>query len=195
LVSLYFVNKKIEKIKKKIYDKFYSSIYDELLTSPARNQFEVLQVKETLLKKYKNGKPLILDIGCGQGTYKNLFLDNEKISAANWVAVEVWEPYIRKYSLAEKYNKVIKNLDKMLEKICSGTNLNIFIGNKPQIKIKRQEIIKMLIDLIAIQNETMKMSSIERKNRLETASKKYCINKELSQFFLFELKNDIFVYS
>ena len=95
----------------------------------------------------------------------------------------------------EKYNKVIKNLDKMLEKICSGTNLNIFIGNKPQIKIKRQEIIKMLIDLIAIQNETMKMSSIERKNRLETASKKYGINKELSQFFLFELKNDIFVYS
>ena len=32
----------------------------------------------------------------------------------------------------------LKNLDKMLEKICSGTNLNIFIGNKPQIKIKRQ---------------------------------------------------------
>ena len=95
----------------------------------------------------------------------------------------------------EKYNKVIKNLDKMLEKICSGTNLNIFIGNKPQIKIKRQEIIKMLIDLIAIQNETMKMSSTERKNRLEDASKKYGINKELSQFFLFELKNDIFIYS
>lgn len=58
---------------KKIYDKFYSSIYDELLTSPARNQFEVLQVKETLLKKYKNGKPLILDIGCGLGNQVDLF--------------------------------------------------------------------------------------------------------------------------
>jgi hypothetical protein len=95
----------------------------------------------------------------------------------------------------EKYNKSIKNLDKILEKICSGTNLNIFIGNKPQIKIKRQEIIKMLIDLINIQNETMKMSAIERKNRLEESSKKYGINTTLSQYFLFELKNDIFVYS
>jgi SAM-dependent methyltransferase len=49
----------------------------------------------------------ILDIGCGQGTYKNLFLDNETITGSNWVAVEVWEPYIRKYSLEEKYNRVI----------------------------------------------------------------------------------------
>jgi SAM-dependent methyltransferase len=49
----------------------------------------------------------ILDIGCGQGTYKNLFLDNETITASNWVAVEVWEPYIRKYALTEKYNQVI----------------------------------------------------------------------------------------
>jgi SAM-dependent methyltransferase len=49
----------------------------------------------------------ILDIGCGQGTYRNLFLDNESITGSNWVAVEVWEPYIRKYSLEEKYNRVI----------------------------------------------------------------------------------------
>ena len=56
----------------KIYDKFYSSIYDELLTSSARNQFEVLQVRETLLKKYSE-KPMILDIGCGLGHQVDLF--------------------------------------------------------------------------------------------------------------------------
>ncbi len=95
----------------------------------------------------------------------------------------------------EKFNKSIKNLDKMLEKICTGLNLNIFTGNKPQTKIKRQEIIKMLIDLILIQNETIKMNTTERKNRLEQSSKKYGVATELSQFFLFELKNDIFVYS
>jgi hypothetical protein len=88
-----------------------------------------------------------------------------------------------------------KRCDKILEKICSGTNLNIFIGNKPQIKIKRQEIIKMLIDIISIQNETMKTSSIDRKLRLEQSAKNYGINPNLSQYFLFELKNDIFVYS
>ena len=57
----------------KIYDKFYSGIYDELLTSPARNQFEVLQVRETLFKKYKGGKIAILDIGCGLGHQVDLF--------------------------------------------------------------------------------------------------------------------------
>ena len=70
----------------------------------------------------------------------------------------------------------------------------MLIGNRPQIKIKRQEIIKMLIDLINIQNETMKiMTTTERKTRLEKSSKDYGIKKELTQFFLFELKNDIFI--
>lgn len=95
----------------------------------------------------------------------------------------------------EKFNRSIKNLDKIVEKICAGLNLNILTGNKPQTKIKRQEIIKMLIDLILIQNETIKMNATERKNRLEQSSKKYGVATELSQFFLFELKNDIFVYS
>lgn len=50
----------------------------------------------------------ILDIGCGRGTYKLLFAENEVISSSNWVAVEVWEPYIEKFSLEKKYNKVIR---------------------------------------------------------------------------------------
>lgn len=57
----------------------------------------------------------ILDIGCGQGTYKNLFLDIEHINSSNWVAVEVWTPYIKKYSLEEKYNKVINEDARQLE--------------------------------------------------------------------------------
>lgn len=95
----------------------------------------------------------------------------------------------------EKFNKSIKNLDKIVEKVCGGLNMNILTGNKPQTKIKRQEIIKMLIDLIQIQNETLKMSTTERKARLEQSNKKYGVSPELSQFFLFEFKNDIFVYS
>lgn len=96
----------------------------------------------------------------------------------------------------EKYNKSIVELDKYLEKICYGINYNILIGKSPQIKIKRQEIIKMLIDLINNQNEIMKtMSIIERKKRLELAIKNYGISRDLSQFFIFELKNDIFIYS
>jgi SAM-dependent methyltransferase len=58
----------------KIYDKFYSGIYDELMTSTARCQYEVLQVRENLLKKYKgSGKVSVLDIGCGLGHQVDLF--------------------------------------------------------------------------------------------------------------------------
>jgi len=71
----------------------------------------------------------ILDIGCGQGTYKNLFLDNEKISSSNWVAVEVWEPYIRKYSLTEKYNKVINEDARTLQWSNIGEWDLIFMGD------------------------------------------------------------------
>ena len=49
----------------------------------------------------------ILDVGCGQGTYRNLFSDVEHVNSCKWDAVEVWEPYIKRYSLTEKYDNVL----------------------------------------------------------------------------------------
>jgi mannosyltransferase OCH1-like enzyme len=43
----------------------------------------------------------MLDIGCGVGTYAKLFPD------AEWTGVEVWEPYVEKYSLHDLYNTLI----------------------------------------------------------------------------------------
>ena len=50
----------------------------------------------------------ILDIGVGEGTYFNLInRDNNIAKTAEWIGVEVWEPYIHKYQLASKYNQII----------------------------------------------------------------------------------------
>lgn len=96
----------------------------------------------------------------------------------------------------EKYNKIITQLDKYIEKIAISVHLPIYIGNIPQIKIRRQEIIKNIIDFIHVQYETLHIrDSNDRKNRLDEAIKLYGLNKEYTQFFIFELQNDIFLYS
>ena len=39
----------------------------------------------------------MLDIGCGEGTYAGLFPE------AHWTGVEIWEPYVEQYHLADIY--------------------------------------------------------------------------------------------
>ena len=96
----------------------------------------------------------------------------------------------------EKYNKLILQLDKYIEKIASSVHLQVYIGNIPQIKVRRQEIIKNIIDYINIQNKTLRINdSNKRIKRVDEAVKLYGLNKNYTQFFIFELQNDIFLYS
>jgi SAM-dependent methyltransferase len=90
----------------------------------------------------------ILDIGCGQGTYKNLFLDNEIISACNWTAVEVWEPYIKKFALTEKYNKVINVDARELDWSNLGTWDLVFMGDvlEHMTKEESQKLVDRALD-------------------------------------------------
>lgn len=96
----------------------------------------------------------------------------------------------------EKYSIAIKNMEKILEKISGSSGLLYFTGAKPTAKQKRQESIKIVIDLITAQHEkNKKMDVSDRKKRTELSAKKYGVNSNLSHFFLFELKNEIFTYS
>jgi hypothetical protein len=47
----------------------------------------------------------IVDIGAGRGTYYNLLRD--VLPNTYWIAVEVFEPYVAKYRLRDKYDEVI----------------------------------------------------------------------------------------
>jgi len=45
----------------------------------------------------------VLDIGCGEGTYSNLF---RSTIGRTWIGIEIFEPYIQKYELHLKYDHV-----------------------------------------------------------------------------------------
>lgn len=93
-----------------------------------------------------------------------------------------------------KYTKSIKNMDKMIEKICYGANITYFVGSAQQTKFRRQEVIKNIIDLVDVQYNTLySKDTNNRKERFDKSVKKYGCS--MSNFFLFKLENDIFTYS
>ena len=49
----------------------------------------------------------ILDIGAGSGTYPKLIKGAGICKDAEWVGVEVWEPYINQFNLTSLYSKIV----------------------------------------------------------------------------------------
>lgn len=91
-----------------------------------------------------------------------------------------------------KYNRTIKNIEKNIEKFAFIINLNNYLGNTPVIKLRRKMVVKDTIDLLLIHTEYLRK---QPKTRNEDYSKKYGINKGLTNLFFFELKDDIFLTS
>jgi hypothetical protein len=58
------------------------------------------EIKDYILSNFNTGVT-ILDVGAGCGTYSNILSEYENIDA-----VEIYEPYIKKYKLKTKYRKV-----------------------------------------------------------------------------------------
>ncbi|AXN90987.1 hypothetical protein nvc1_070 [Namao virus] len=95
-----------------------------------------------------------------------------------------------------KYNKVIKNIDKIIEKLCYGGNIMSYIGSGAQPKFKRQNIIRNLIDCINLNYKSLyKKSKDFRQQRLDHISSVYNISKDHTELYMFELDNEVFSYS
>ncbi len=91
-----------------------------------------------------------------------------------------------------KYMRTIRNIEKNIEKFAYSMDIMAYLGNTPVIKLRRKMIIKDVIDLILIHTEWLRN---QPKNRIEQAGQKYGINKELTNLFFFELKDEIFLTS
>lgn len=88
--------------------------------------------------------------------------------------------------------RTINNLNKNIEKIAYLCDLGYYLGNTPTNKLHRKTLIKDVIDLVQIHSEFLRT---QPKNRIELASEKYNINKNLTNLFFFELKDEIFLIS
>lgn len=92
----------------------------------------------------------------------------------------------------EKFKVSIRNIDKLIEKVASVSNIPHLMKSSNNVKWKRKGVVKDVIDLLLANNIWLKPIY---KERSEESSKKYGINKDLSNLFVFELENSIFVYS
>jgi len=91
----------------------------------------------------------------------------------------------------EKYKSTIRNLEKIIERIASISNISSLSGNSTTIKSRIKKIVKDGIDLLLVHNANLKNIYKERSEKISF----YGINKELTNLFVFELDNSIFIYS
>ena len=89
-----------------------------------------------------------------------------------------------------KYQRVIKNLEKNIEKTGGLLNIMHYIGNDQVIRLNRKQLIKNIIDLILLHTQWLRT---QNKSRNDEYIKKYNTNQ--SNLFFFELKDDIFLTS
>lgn len=93
----------------------------------------------------------------------------------------------------EKFKTSIKSLDKIIDRISSIINFQGLFGSSYTNKSKRKNIIKDTLDSILNHNLYLKKSSY-LSNR-DKFIKLYGINKNISYLYIFELDNNIFIYS
>jgi len=64
----------------KLYDDFYSSIYDELFMAKYKNKFEIFEIKTNMIGDKNKDNIRILDIGCGTGHHVELLSEDYNVT-------------------------------------------------------------------------------------------------------------------
>lgn len=89
-------------------------------------------------------------------------------------------------------DRMIGQIDKDINKICSSIGINYYVGSNDKIKSRRRNIIKSTIDMLRLNNPML--NGILKKYNL-SKEKAYGVSSKISQIFTFELKNDIYFMS
>ena len=96
---------------------------------------------------------------------------------------------VKEYS---KFSILIKNMDKLVERIAQINNFTFYLGNEQIHKLRRQDIIKQVIDIITLHDKTLRVKNIDKRTRQLNAFRNYGISSDYTFFFIFPLTNDIF---
>jgi len=92
----------------------------------------------------------------------------------------------------EKFKISIRNIDKLIEKIAMLVNIPYFMGSSTTARWRRKAIVKDVVDVVQINNSKLKRIFKERN---ESATKLYNVSRDLSNLFVFDLDNSIFIFS
>ena len=99
---------------------------------------------------------------------------------------------LKKIPQYQKYSRIINNLDTIIDSMALTINNISLFGGLSQIKVRRQGIVKDIIDLILLHTVFLKK---EGKTRIDKIEQTYGINRNNTNLFFFELKDDIFITS
>lgn len=149
------------------------------------------------IKKYRqvNVEGEFLCKSCSQLLDIKKFVTDTFQGSAITLNLSFMQP-LEELSKYEKFSKSIKQIDKIIERVAYVMNMNTYVGNVPVVRIKRQEVTKVTIDLIETTSELLKTNDpLIRKERLQKAESLYGISKQFTNYFLFKLDNEIFVYT
>ena len=93
----------------------------------------------------------------------------------------------------EKFKTSVRSLDKIIDRISSILNVQGLMGSNYTSRTKRKNVIKDTLDIVQAHNSYLKKSSyLTNRDKFVNL---FGINKNISNLFIFELDNNIFVYS
>lgn len=163
--------------------KLKSDEFSQAIVDFAKQYIKISKTGEYLCKSCNE------ELSIRKFIYEGTYVEELDTFMTTNIAVNQKLEEIPKYS---KYLRTIRNLEKNIEKISYSTDLTAYIGSNPTIRLKRKLLIKDVLDLILLHTEYLRK---QPKNRIEEYSKKYNINKDLTNLFFFELKDEIFLTS
>jgi hypothetical protein len=88
--------------------------------------------------------------------------------------------------------KMIGQIDKDINKICSSIGIAYYVGANDKIKARRRNIIKSTIDMLRLNTNSFERT-LKKYNMIK--HKKFGINNNMSSLFKFKLENDIYFMS
>ena len=173
--------KELEKIKKESIKRYNDGLTDFM------ERFAI-QTREMdfICKVCANHLPM------KQFVQDGTFDDSQQKFITSYLPTEIALEDMNEY---KRYEKTIKYLDRLIDRVSLITRTTMMTGNSLSIRQKRKAMVKSIIDIIYRHNSIMMKSNINDEQRLEYYSKQYGIDKDLSTLFFFELEDSIFNFS
>ena len=79
----------------------------EELKMPGSSREGKEEIKEWILNLPKVNR--VLDLAVGKGNYKKFFTKRYQIlNNAEWIGIEIWEPYIEQFKLRSRYTQIVQ---------------------------------------------------------------------------------------